>query len=87
MLLHTHLNICVEGPRANKVPVRMEVDGSDAGLVAGEGTHNLGGLQVPYFEGAALGPCAHQLLGPAETHALDACRVARQRLQCTRNKY
>ena len=58
----------------------MEVDGPYVGLVSRERSDDLSCLEVPYLEGAALGPSAHKLLGPAEPHALDRSGVARQRL-------
>lgn len=46
----THLNIGVQGASANKVSIRVEVNAPDVSLVASEGPHDLGRLQVPDLE-------------------------------------
>ena len=49
-----YLDVGVKRTCADKVAIGMEVYGSDVGFMAGEGTHYLGGLQIPYLEGTAL---------------------------------
>ena len=75
------LEVCVCAARGQEVPVGVEVDGGEAGLMPGQGAHQFGGLQVPDLERARLGPGADQLLCVAEADALHGGRVAAEGLE------
>ena len=82
-----YLNVGIQTTGAYKVPIRMKVNRPDVGLVASEGAHYLGALEVPDFEGPALGPPTDQVLIPPEPHTLHRGCVPHQRLWKEKSYY
>ena len=56
MIKKNYLDVGIQTTGAYKVPIRMKVNRPYVGLMASEGAHYLGALEVPDLKGPALGP-------------------------------
>lgn len=81
MIKKNYLDVGIQTTGAYKVPIRMKVNRPYVGLMASEGAHYLGALEVPDLKGPALGPPTDQVLVPPEPHTLHRGCVPHQRLQ------